>query len=399
VAGSKRSQTYFVVQDSDTVALQTTPLDIDQSHPHCATSFGWQVRLTLGRKKVRDGLRQTFVQLSFAVDSPDRVQELGSAVVRTRWRRYDPKTGAVGQIISSSGDTISSRQSLPSYNLGPGTPVISWSDAGNGQIYIHANGIYPQGTAIAVGSKIWNSATPGFAIDDTDGIHFVAPALAFMMEEEAFIVAPGGDRNRLEHWVAKDKGGRPTEMEHLGISNATVTPSSDTDSWVTVCYSGGANDRVLASYGEIKGKDDRVLALIGGITFGLADKPVQHNVRSCPEPEHSLQFEAPTEALRSFPMVRLKQLFYGSYGSTISPLTFINDFSVSKLTILAKTEDCTLYAIQGNELGRYVEGHDEFEQAVEIKIANHVVQPGQMSKRVILQDRPLPRSPRNDLLL
>jgi hypothetical protein len=34
-----------------------------------------------------------------------------------------------------------------------------------------------------------------------------------MTEEEAFIVAPGGDRNRLEHWVAKDKGGKPTEME------------------------------------------------------------------------------------------------------------------------------------------------------------------------------------------
>ena len=85
-------------------------------------------------------------------------------MVRMRWRRYDPKTGAVGQIISSSGYTISSRQSLPSYNLRPGTPVISWSDAGNGQIYIHANGIYPQGTAIAVGSKIWISDM-AFAIE------------------------------------------------------------------------------------------------------------------------------------------------------------------------------------------------------------------------------------------
>ncbi len=362
VAGSKRSQTYFIVQDLDTVAFQDTPTDQDGGISACETSFGWQFRPTLGRKKVRGGLRQTFVQLSFAVDSPDRTKELGWVTVEKRWRHYDPKTGSVGAIIEPKNDKENQPadwKPIPSFNLKPDVPNLRWTDAGNGQIYVEAGGNYVPGTSVVSGPSSWQEGVAGFTLD-SEAIHLVAPAEVFMANEDATIVAPGGYRSHFSRYVAEDETRKP-----LRIYNVTAKPWSSTDSEVSFCYDGGLTQ---------KGSMDHVLALAGGIVFGLSDRPLDDAPDSnCVSQGYlSGRFRVPTDALQKSKTVVLKQLLLGPDFSAIGPVTFANAFTATKLVTMAKTDDCMLLAIQGTEFG-YVESPGNLKRTVSVKIGDYPI--------------------------
>ncbi len=205
VAGSKRAQTYYVVQDLDTVAFErgegcdSLSMADPENKPTagCETIFGWEFRPTLGRKKLKSGLRQTFVQLSFPVNGEPKT--LGAVTVEARWRQYDPQTGAVGKYIeddSGKSTVLICREDLPNYDLRPPWPWVNWSEAANGQIYVEAWGHYLRGTAVSIGESALREGSPGFSLDST-GIRFLVPAIQLLTFEEAWLVPPGGERGYL----------------------------------------------------------------------------------------------------------------------------------------------------------------------------------------------------------
>src|SRR6266496_3689356 len=88
--GSKR---FYVVQDQDTIASMV-------SEAGDKTVFQWQFRPVLGRRVVREGLRQTFVQLALPILESQGCR--GTVTIRTYWRKYDRNKNVLKDVIASS---------------------------------------------------------------------------------------------------------------------------------------------------------------------------------------------------------------------------------------------------------------------------------------------------------
>jgi hypothetical protein len=356
VAGSHRSQTYRILQDYDTVAFvssQTgcagTATATATATDPCSTTFGWQFRPTLGRKKIVPGLRQVFVQLSFPAGTSIENSVLGSVSVKAHWRTFDPKTGSVGRVITVDADDprrnpeekVSSRSTeapeilpslpLPNFDLRPALMGVAWSDAGSGQVYVDASGIYLQGTYVDVGGTSFKDGTAGF-VSSPHAIRFVAPAALLVGAEDARLIAPTGDEIGLDK-IADSKSKR------LTVDSAQAIPWNDTDYVVSVSYKDanpGANADLVP------------LVLIGGTVFGLSDHPVSVSDPQCLESGAcTLTFHAPVNLVQSARSLKLKQMFYGPHQETVADIRIVADFGASKVVPTAKNADCSMYAIEG----------------------------------------------------
>ena len=102
----RRSQTYYLFRDSDTVAFERglhvprRPTQ-DEANTTCTidqvpeTHFGWQFRPVLGRRSVSPGSRQMFAVLALpATDLPTESAAVENLEIRvkTHWRKYDRST-------------------------------------------------------------------------------------------------------------------------------------------------------------------------------------------------------------------------------------------------------------------------------------------------------------------
>jgi hypothetical protein len=178
-------KTYYLVQDQDTVAKTFSPED---SH---TVGFEWEFRPVLGQRYVRGGLKQTFVQLSFAAPPDAKPCEIGTVTMRTYWRRYDRKRGIPGAIIrdSLSPDV---RFEIPAYTLANRAPAftpMNVEDIGSGQIMVNLKGRYLPGTYIRIGSKIINNASG--LISEYGGLRFTA-SIADASLRDTYLVAHDG---------------------------------------------------------------------------------------------------------------------------------------------------------------------------------------------------------------
>lgn len=153
-------QTYFLMQDQDTIAFQR-PAD-GTCQPELQTAgtsyrpitFGWQFKPVLGEKVVRDGLRQVFVQLSFEPGSEGEIWCDKSINVRTRWRTYDRKTRRVGAPITGFDDFP---EPEPNYNNPPTPSLVAVTDNGDGTVTVKASGNFKTGTYVRLGNLLLGS--------------------------------------------------------------------------------------------------------------------------------------------------------------------------------------------------------------------------------------------------
>jgi hypothetical protein len=104
--GLRGRQTFYLVQDQDTLAVQRGTRDTGCKGQGHGVTFAWQFKPVLGQRAVRDGLRQTSVQLSFdeTTDDTPLSTQPNPVTIRTGWRRYDTKTGRVGEPIKKFVD-------------------------------------------------------------------------------------------------------------------------------------------------------------------------------------------------------------------------------------------------------------------------------------------------------
>jgi hypothetical protein len=150
-------QTYYLVRDQDTLAVQrSSQITCPQPGGKGAT-FAWQFKPVLGERVVRDGLRQTLVQLSFTSDSDDG-QPSGSPtmIVRTGWRRYDPKTGRVGDPITKF--IVSPAFDPPFYTNAPAPNRVGVEDNGDGTLTVEVAGAFKAGTFVRIGKTVIDSS-------------------------------------------------------------------------------------------------------------------------------------------------------------------------------------------------------------------------------------------------
>ena len=86
-----------------------------------------------------------------------------------------------------------------------------------------------------------------------------------------------------------------------------------------------------------------------------------------------MQFHAPTKALRSSGTVHIKQILRDEKFSDIKPINFANDFTATGLTKIAKSDNCSLFVIQGSQLTKVNKSTGELEPRVNVRLGTRTV--------------------------
>jgi hypothetical protein len=201
-------QTFYIVQDVDTLAIPRPPRALqcaaqvvtmksdltmevtsDPTLKYNAATFAWQFRPVLGQKVVRDGTRQTFAQIAMPQPSFYPVPCSTTVYVRSRWRRYDLKTGRVGNVIPGTERELDPLQ-VASYDQAPSPSGVTAEDNGDGTLTVEAHGTFKAGTKVRIGSQILDSSNPLFDQNSTD-IRFTASGSALALVGAQLVYGDG----------------------------------------------------------------------------------------------------------------------------------------------------------------------------------------------------------------
>jgi hypothetical protein len=320
-------RTYYVVQDQDTLALSYPALENDR------VRFQWQFRPVLGQEYVRSGMKQTFVQLAFPGAASDAIY--GRILVRTYWRRYDRKTGVVGDVIVGSLRESVLNWPIPHLHLEIAPSPFSGAqleDLGNGQVLVHLPGNFLSDTYVRIGSTQLRFGSPNFSYEQSE-IRFVAPIVDLATKDVAL--------------VARDGSAVPLVIPHLVpakpapipkpppiIKNTEITAVDEASSRLTLTLQ---ND----SYAQ---DDPRLLLIMGGKVFGYSDAPIERSGTT-------VSVTVPTTFLIANPVVQLRPLFADpDYRDRVS-LSSINPLSqTERLVLLDQTKSTARFLLYGSRL-------------------------------------------------
>jgi hypothetical protein len=333
-------KTYYLAQDQDTVALQ-------RPAPAGQTKFAWQFRPVLGQKVLRSGLRQTFVQLAFGT-GPSRPGCLGFAQITTRWRKYDPKTGTVGdEIMASSPQSYR----LANFDLTPQADSVNVEDVGGGSITVTLTGGFLPGTRVRIGGLMLDESMPNVTLSP-NALQFTVPANIVAKNSPMLVGRDGTEHEALQPdpAVGNNVPELPdcTDQLHapvpgaavtppppikpaIAISDVSVTPYTDTQSLVTV---------TLSSFPSDPGGLNPLVVLLGGTLFGLSDSPF------IPASAGTLRFISSNDLIRTNRTLTVKRLFWGRNFAAGATLTAPSDYSIAKVNLLT-TGDDTVFAVSG----------------------------------------------------
>jgi hypothetical protein len=202
LTASGSRETYFIVKDTDTVALEKVPVKEARSEPPQTLDFAWQFRPVLDRRMVAPGSRQVFAVLALPA-RPDETWD-GVLQIRTRWRAYDRKTKSAGWVI------LGSESWQPPYRVtvlsadkqGNATAArirdIQWQDNGAGKAVLTVEGIFPAQTRVAVADTFVDRPETGL----------------LLQTDRQVIAAVPFDKLFLAPAVLIDSFGIPTMLRH-----------------------------------------------------------------------------------------------------------------------------------------------------------------------------------------
>ena len=350
-------KTYYLMQQQDTIALQLPAGNQAGCGVRGSTTFAWQFRPVLGQKRVRSGLRQTFVQIAFpAFPGGLEMDCSGTASIHSAWRRINPKTGEVspGEINPVNSPTA---YDIANFDTAPYTRALQVQDMGGGSIAVRVQGQFLQGVRARVGPVLMDANTPGF-IATSELVQFVTPAKAVVLGG-AFLVGRDGHESPVRDPTqvtdrpygackvseAAEAAAKSQVYTFLSpdqppkIRDVTLSPYSDTASLLHIALSQG---------GEIypEGKNPLVV-LIGDKLYGLSDAPFKNQTTQ------EITVVVPNSVLLANAQLRVQRLLWGDNftdAHAIGTSAMISDFAVSTVTVLAKTKDAVGLGISGTAL-------------------------------------------------
>lgn len=278
-------QAYYLVQDQDTLALWLPP-EGSCSNGGRPVRFAWQFRPVLGQKVVRDGLRQTFAQVSFGPNEETGFLTCPATItVESGWRRYDPRTGRVGAFI----DPLRRQTSLPGLGYLSGylkPPFVVATDNGDGNITVVAHGDFPQSVRVRVGGAVQDATSSTFEQRDHT-VRFVASASSLAASGASILVngydqpliptgmllnlaCPTQTQTSSAPSAANEAADRSQTPQSVSVTSGSasapyvrVRPFSDTTSLLTIYHVGEKPPPAL----------DVELLIIGSKLFGPSNAP------------------------------------------------------------------------------------------------------------------------------
>jgi len=267
-------KTYYISQDQDTVAMTFQPASAD------TVGFRWQFRPVLGKRQVRSGLKQTFVQLAFPAPLSD--DELGTMSVRTYWLKYDRKSGKTEKLVKGSYSEYNSRPVVRGYVA---SAVLDFSndnlqDLGAGQMFVDVPGRFLAGTYLRLGSLTLRDGD-GFRLEPF-AAKFTAPIAELAMRGVSIVGRDGTQEPLLIAANAKHiPESAAARVTLLDDGNATLTVTLDRDA------------------SELQPPP---LLIVGNRVFGYSDAPLTRN-------KATLTATVPMSLLLSNPQVTITSLF------------------------------------------------------------------------------------------
>jgi hypothetical protein len=217
-------QTYYLVRDQDTTAVQrpavpglVCPQDVAAYHnlqvpnpkwppdgaPDHSVTFAWQFRPVLGKRTINQGMRQTFAQIAFP---PTNESMKVMLAIRTCWRKLDRKTGAAGDTVVGSCSPYQIRNVQAEFST---TQILGVTAVDNGDgMSVVVRGTYPQGTRVAFGDAWVGEGSPGFS-NRAGRLRFTA-SLQAVATRGARLQSPDGTEREItapQHFIEADKEG------------------------------------------------------------------------------------------------------------------------------------------------------------------------------------------------
>jgi hypothetical protein len=326
VSGSFLSgrKTYYVTQDQDTVALTFQPVATDR------VGFRWQFRPVLGKRAVRPGLKQTFVQIAFPTSPAPK--ELGTVVVRTYWLKYDRETGATRDVVGKSYREYAPRpiRPLPIASPPAGFSNADLRDLGGGQMFVRVPGRFLTGTYVRMGAT---------TLRDGSGAQHEHNAITFTASINDIATKP-------PVIVARDGTEEPLEMaplEIVGGKASLATPPSKISSTSVAGLDDGNAQLSVQLDKEIATMIPPPVLIVGGRVFGYADAPV---VRQ----RDTITARVPVALMISNPTVVVTSLF-GRYRLE-APISGLSPLSRSeRLVLLEQSSMSSKFLLYGSRLG------------------------------------------------
>lgn len=359
VSTQSQKETFFLVQDTDTVAFEReNPLDVQNNpNPHSVT-LGWQFRPVLGQKVVRAGARQLFATLALpTVDLEtgvpgDDINYIATVEARTHWRRYDPKNKAVGDVIEGSesyrrlNDLVIPRGFTAGLPLRAEVDRVDWADAGQGNALVTVEGFnFLPGTAVILGNQIVDNAEKGLFIQGERDFRWVVPGQRLGLIDEPLIAGrfgppvPLGDPQPIKASPAE----KASPHWGLKIARVDMTPLDAQNSTLKI---------QLRSRHDVAPADFDPVVVIGNRVYGFSDAPV---VKRLFPTYMEVTLVAPTRSVYDAGKVVVKKLFWGpEHRAEMTADNFgsrPDDFTAVKVIVLSSGDDGTRLAITGSGFG------------------------------------------------
>jgi hypothetical protein len=338
---------YFIVKDQDTLGLQFEPSSAERDalaakgvDTQRLRAFAWQFRPVLGRQFVQAGSRQVFVQLAFPGRGSVSVKSFGNIRVRTYWRRIDPKTGVLRDVVPGSLEE-NGVSPIPNYDMRQQYGAVAafnptWmEDLGSGKMLVKLEGRLLPGSYFRVGSSIVQPGSNGLP-SDLKTTRFVA-AIADLATLKTFIVSRDGTEYPLK--IPRLEGANNFYVDR---ANVKVSAMDDGTSLLEVPI-----NQFVAN------QDIPPVLLIGGNVFGYSDAPIDRkcvlNTNYC-----LLSVTLPTALLAANPVVQVKALMLDEDGL---PPALIRTFNLypknlerEELMFLTQDKDSATYLLFGRDL-------------------------------------------------
>lgn len=181
----KRSQTFFLYRDSDTLAIERPAAEK-------SVTFGWVFRPVLGRRSVNPGMRQMFAVIALPETdvSDDKAAAMLSASAKTYWLHYDKNTSttlrhpgfwdwSAKNLPKESTATFAKIEVPPTApvetSLQPSIGTVQLLQTTNGitVLQIQGENFYP-GTTVTIGDKTYRTQADGLFIKSSQSMTLTA---------------------------------------------------------------------------------------------------------------------------------------------------------------------------------------------------------------------------------
>lgn len=351
-------QSYYLVQQQETVALQqATGYCSQDGNATSPTSFVWQIHPVLGKKYVRPGTQNNFVQVSIPGSLTGNGEQLAIACVRVGWRKTKDNGNRFDTALTA--DAFGCFK-IKSYSTDPKIRSLSVADIGGGNVRVNATGTFLSGTRVRIGGKLL-----------TENSLYVSADMASLSFSTAAsdIVAAGGItllsrednevplENQLPPPVAPPAqatplaGPPPPPTTSLKISAVTVVPYSSSQSLMDVTFARPSGPTLPFEPCQIPGavnpprcvSSDPYVINIGSNVFGLSNAPYLSTGST------DIKLVVPNDALAAAPQIEMRRLLWpAQYYYDSFPLSK-EGVTVTKATLIT-TSPAIRFSVTGTNL-------------------------------------------------